>query len=140
MRLSSRHRLIIEEVERDGYVWLSHLPINAQMRFRNMTRGGYDGFTKIEGLTFLTKRVAESIVDGTKSEGKKRLTLPMQVRKLESQLIELEAELYRLKGVGKRHEELKFSANKGLDDPEITGLPQVETNLKNQSRKVFETS
>ena len=131
MRLSNRHRTMIEEVERDGYVWLSHLPINAQMRFRYMTRTGYDGFLKIEGLTFLTKRVAESISDGTKDRGKKRLNLSLQVKKLEQHLIELEAEVYRLKGVGKKHEELKFSANRGLDNLEITGLPSGEPPIKN---------
>lgn len=110
MRLSDRHRRIVEEMESDGYVWLSHMSVNAQMRFRNKTRKGFKGFVKIEGLTFLTKRVADTISSGTsKNRAEKRLSYREQIALMEERLVELEAELYRLKGVGARHEEFKFS-------------------------------
>ena len=100
MRLSDRHLKIIKEVESDGYVWLSHLSKNAQYRFRYKTAKGFKGYYKIEGLTFLTKRVANMLELGVSGEGRKKLTVTQQLAILEKQLYELEKELYQLKGVG----------------------------------------
>lgn len=112
MRLSDRHRRIVEEMEADGYVWLSHLSVNAQMRFRNKTRKGFKGFLKVEGLTFMTSRVAEMIENGCKpKEAQRRLTYREQIAIMEKRLVELEAEVYRLKGVGAKHEIMRYRAD-----------------------------
>lgn len=111
MRLSERHRYVIEEMEKDGYVWLSHLSVNAQMRFRNKTKKGFDGYIKVEGLTFLTRRVADAISCGTKKPNEPRLTYKQQVEVLERKLVELEKELYQLKGVGARKEKVRFDTD-----------------------------
>lgn len=115
MRLSDKHKVIVDQMERDGYVWLSHLAVTAQMRFRSKVKKGFRGFIVIENLTFLTKRVAESISAGTNAKGT-RLTLGQQVEMLENQLVELEFENYRLKGVGPRQEKFKF-ATEEIDTP-----------------------
>lgn len=108
MRLSERKKYIIDEMEKDGYVWLSHLNVNAQMRFRNKTKIGFKGYIKVEGLTFLTRRVADSLTLGTKERDRKRLTYKEQIEWLENQLIDLEKELYQLKGTGARKEQVRF--------------------------------
>ena len=102
MRLSNKHSAIIQEMEANKYVWLSHLTPNAVMRFRYKTRHGFKGYIKVEGLTFLTKRVAEMIEAGSTSPGKRRLTVKEQLILLERQLAELEQELYVAKGIGKK--------------------------------------
>lgn len=102
MRLSEKHLSIIHEMEANKYIWLSHLSPNAIMRFRYKTQHGFKGYIKVEGLTFLTQRVAEMIEAGSKSTGKRRLTLKEQVVFLERQLAELEQELYVAKGLGKK--------------------------------------
>lgn len=102
MRLSDRHLKIIKEVEADGYVWLSHLSKNAQYRFRYKTARGFKGYYKVEGLTFLTKRVANALELGASDGDRKKLTVTQQLAVLEKQLYELERELYQLKGVGIR--------------------------------------
>lgn len=101
MRLSEKHLKIVQEVESDGYVWLSHLSKQAIERFRWKTRKGFKGYFKIEGLTFLTKRVADMLSVGSKNGDKPRLTYKEQVKYLEDQLIQLENELYQARGVGK---------------------------------------
>lgn len=108
MRLSKEHFNIIEQMEASGYVWLSHLSPNGVMRFRYKTARGFKGFIKIEGLTFLTKRVAESIEIGSKTKDKGRMTYKDQVKYLEKQLVEVESELYTARGVGKRKMKSKF--------------------------------
>ena len=113
MRLSDRTKEIIEKMEKDGYVWLSHMPVNAQMRFRNRTKTGFKGFIKVEGLTFLTRRVADLFITGTKERDRKRLTFKEQIEWLENQLIELEKENYQLKGVGARKEQVRFDTDEG---------------------------
>ena len=113
MRLSDRARYIIKEMEADGYVWLSHMPVNAQMRFRNRTRVGFDGYIKVEGLTFLTRRVADLLISGTKERDRKKLTFKEQIVWLEKQLIELEKENYALKHKGFEDEELRFDTDEG---------------------------
>ena len=100
MRLSDKHKRVVEEMEASGYVWLSHLSTNAVMRFRYKTAQGFKGFIKVEGLTFLTKRVAEAIEYGSKGKNEKRMTYKEQVKMLEKQLVETERELYTAKGVG----------------------------------------
>ena len=102
MRLSDKHLKIIEEVESDGYVWLSHLSKNAIERFRYKTKHGFSGYMKIEGLTFLTKRVAESIARGCRDGSRRRLTYKEQNELLEKDLVALERELYQAKKVGER--------------------------------------
>lgn len=106
MRLSSEHRRIVKVMESSGYVWLTHLTPNAQMRFRNKTRAGFDGYIKIKGLTFFTKRVANYLEKSTSAPGRKRLTYKEQVAFLEKELIALEKENYQLKGyILKNYEE-----------------------------------
>ena len=90
MRLSQKHRDKIAEMEAKGYVWLSHMNINAQMRFRNRTRKGFRGYVKELGLTFLPAEVAEAISVGVKRKGKPRLTLTQQVEYLQDKLAERE--------------------------------------------------
>lgn len=90
MRLSSKHRKKIAEMEASGYVWLSHMPVNAQMRFRNRTRAGFTGFIKEDGLTFLTREVARAIEIGTKRKNAPKMTLTEQVKYLTSRLAERE--------------------------------------------------
>ncbi len=124
MRLSDRHRTIVEQMEKDGYVWLSHLPVTAQMRFRSKVKKGFKGFVIIENLTFLTKRVADFIVKGTIANNGVRLTLSDQVRLLEDQLVELESELYRQRGVGPRQEKFKF-ATEDPDTPTTNTTEEV---------------
>lgn len=96
MRLGEKHYKIIAEMREGGYVWLSDLSKNAIMRFRNKTRTGFKGYIKVEGLTFLTKRVADSISRGSK-DSKPRLNLREQNKMLEEDLIELERRLYKCK-------------------------------------------
>lgn len=108
MRLSSRHREIIEKVEADGYVWLSHLSVNAQMRFRNKVKKGFKGFMKVEQLTFLTPRVADMIRRGAMEKDAPRLSKKDQFEFLEEELVKLEKELFLLKGVGSRKEQVRF--------------------------------
>lgn len=109
MNLSDKHRKIIDRMEADGYIWLSHMNINAQQRFRNMTRKGFKGYVKIggegtkSGLTFLTKSVANVISFGSASNAKplrKFEQLELAIQKI----ADLEAEIYRLKGVGAKAE------------------------------------
>ena len=97
MRISKRHRAIIEVMEANGYVWLSNLPANAIMRFRYRTRKGFKGFIKIAGLTFLTKRVADIMTLATTNKNAPRLSLREQNQLLEQQLVELESENYALR-------------------------------------------
>lgn len=108
MRLSNKHLEIIKQMEASGYVWLSHLSANGIARFRYKVARGFKGYLKIEGLTFLTKRVAMSVDIGSKSEGKTRLTYKEQVRFLEKQLVEVENELYTARGVGKKKMKSKY--------------------------------
>lgn len=110
MRLSDRHKQIVQEMESDGYVWLSHMPANAIMRFRNKTRTGFTGFIKIEGLTFLTKRVANQISRGCKGIDRRRLTYKEQVLLLEKDLVQLEKELYQTKGIGARKVKRRYKS------------------------------
>lgn len=90
MRLSQKHREKIKEMEAKGYVWLSHMDINAQMRFRNRTRKGFKGYVKELGLTFLPAEVAEAISIGVKRKDKPKLTLTQQVYYLQDKLAERE--------------------------------------------------
>lgn len=115
MRLSDKHRAIVAEMERDGYVWLSHLAVTAQMRFRAKVKKGFKGYIVIDNLTFLTRRVADAIVVGTVANGGERLTLGQQVQWLEERLVELEAENYRLRGVGPKQELFRFK----VEEPEL---------------------
>jgi len=94
MRLSEKHYKTISEMKAKDYVWLSDLSKNAIMRFRNKTRNGFNGYVKVNGLTFLTRRVADSISRGAK-DSKPRLTLKQQNVMLENDLIELERRLYK---------------------------------------------
>lgn len=109
MRIGPRNRAIIEGMERAGYVWLTHLGRNAQMRFRNRTRTGFDCFIKINGLTFLTKRIAAMMEKGTKTEDEKRMTYKEQVLELEKELYEMELDLYDALGVGVQAQLFKYS-------------------------------
>lgn len=86
MRLSSKHRKKIAEMEASGYVWLSHMNVNAQMRFRNRTRKGFSGFIKEDGLTFLTREVARAFEIGTKRKSGPKMTLTEQVHFLTTRL------------------------------------------------------
>lgn len=90
MRLSKMHRQKIAEMESKGYVWLSHMNRNAQMRFRNKTRKGFKGFVKEMGLTFLPAEVAEAITIGTKRKEGPKYTLTQQVEYLTAKLAERE--------------------------------------------------
>lgn len=98
MRLSKRHYKIIDVMKKGGYIWLSDLHINAQMRFRNRTRKGFDNFLKVEGLTFLTKELAESFSVGVKQGSRPRLTLTRQVERLQDKVASLERENQILRG------------------------------------------
>lgn len=91
MRLSEEHRKKIEEMELKGYVWLSHMHVNAQMRFRNRTRAGFKGYVKVMGLTFLAAEVAKAITLGTKNGKEPKMTLTQQVEYLQDKLAEREA-------------------------------------------------
>lgn len=106
MRLSNKTRAVIEQMEKQGYIWLSHLDTNSQMRFRNLTRKGFDKFIKVagpgkNGLTFLTKEVADFVVCGGASQGKRKTAfeqiscLKEQVAKLEAENESLRAQLLR---------------------------------------------
>lgn len=90
MRLSEKHRQKIVEMESKGYVWLSNMNRNAQMRFRNRTRKGFKGFVKEMGLTFLPAEVAEAITIGTKRKEGPKYTLTQQVNYLTNKLAERE--------------------------------------------------
>lgn len=100
MRLSDKHRDIIREMRHSGYVWLSDLSKNAVMRFRNRTRAGFSSYFKLEGLTFMTRRLAAALERGVKRPGARRLTLKEQLQLLEKELFDAEKELYGLKGEG----------------------------------------
>lgn len=100
MRLNDKTRNAIKEMEDQGYVWLSHLDTNTQMRFRNMTRKGFDKYVKIagpgkNGLTFLTKEVAEAIKCGANKDGK-RMTMFEQVRYFKDRVAVLEKRIEEL--------------------------------------------
>lgn len=116
MRLSEGHYEIIKEMKKAGYVWLSDMHVNAQMRFRNRTRKGFDKFVKVEGLTFLTKDVAEALSVGVKRGSKKRLTLTEQVERLTEKVAKLELE----------NKILKEKAPKDILDALPTQLNYVE--------------
>lgn len=104
MRLSKFHLKVIEEMKDKGYVWLSNMHVNAQMRFRNKTRKGFDKYIKEAGLTFLTKEVAKAFELGTKKENKPRLTLVEQVDYLINKLADREAYIKQLEGkLGAEH-------------------------------------
>ena len=107
MRIGKQKETIIEGMKADGYVWLSDLSKNAVMRFRNWVRSGFSSYVKIDGLTFLTKKVAESLSEGTKSD-KRRLTLKEQNAKLVDEVYELERELYEERGVGPEQQRRKY--------------------------------
>lgn len=98
MRLSKEHRDKIIEMESKGYVWLSNMDINAQMRFRNRTRKGFRGYIKELGLTFLPAEVAEAISIGVKRKDKPKLTLTQQVEYLQDKLAERELYIKELEG------------------------------------------
>lgn len=98
MRLSQKHRDKIVEMEEKGYVWLSHMDINAQMRFRNRTRKGFSSYIKELGLTFLPAEVAEAISVGVKRKDKPKLTLTQQVNYLQDKLAERELYIKALEG------------------------------------------
>lgn len=108
MRIGKRHKQIIKQMECDGYIWLSHLHINAQMRFRNRRRAGFEHYFKLEGLVFLTKRIAEALSRGCKTPDTPRLTFKEQIVELENELIELEKEVYDLRGVGEAAQTRRF--------------------------------
>lgn len=90
MRLSQAHRDKIKEMESKGYVWLSNMHVNAQMRFRNRTRAGFKGFVKVMNLTFLPKEIAEAISLGTSTPSKPKMTLTEQINYLQDKLAERE--------------------------------------------------
>lgn len=101
MRISDKTRQVIDKMEAEGYLWLSHLDVNTQMRFRNMTRKGFDKFIKVEGpgkkgLTFLTKEVVDIIQFGATASGK-RATAYEQLDYAKKRIAELEAENASLK-------------------------------------------
>ena len=98
MRLSQKHRDKIVEMEEKGFVWLSNMDINAQMRFRNRTRKGFKGYVKELGLTFLPAEVAEAISVGVKRKHKSKLTLTQQVNYLQDKLAERELYIKELEG------------------------------------------
>ena len=116
MRLSKEHYRVINEMEAAGYVWLSNLSANAIMRFRYKTQHGFKGFIKVNGLTFLTKRVARIMEAGSKAFGRRRLTFKEQIILLERQLAEVEQQLYVAKGVGKKKMKAKLEdEGSGID-------------------------
>ncbi len=101
MRLTDKTRKVIDAMEAKGYVWLSHLDMNTQMRFRNLTRRGFDNFIKVEGpgkngLTFLTKEVVDIIKCGENKNGK-RATMFEQLQIAKNRIAELEKENAELK-------------------------------------------
>lgn len=96
MRLSEKHHQAIAEMESKGYVWLSNMDVNAQMRFRNRTRAGFTGYTKVLGLTFLAKEVADAIAIGTKRKTGPKYTLTQQVEYLQDRLADREAYVKQL--------------------------------------------
>nr|DAH56618.1 MAG TPA: hypothetical protein [Caudoviricetes sp.] len=103
MRLSDKSKETIKEMEAKGYVWLSHLDVNTQMRFRNMTRKGFDKYVKIDGpgksgLTFLTKEVADIIQCGASKDGR-RATVYEQLEFAKNRIAELESKVSYLEGV-----------------------------------------
>ena len=98
MRLSKAHRQKIVDMEAKGFVWLSNMNINAQMRFRNRTRKGFRGYVKEMGLTFLPAEVAEAISVGVKRKDKPKLTLTQQVKYLQDKLAERELYIKELEG------------------------------------------
>lgn len=98
MRLSQKHRDKIAMMEEKGFVWLSNMDINAQMRFRNRTRKGFRGYIKELGLTFLPAEVAEAISVGVKRKDKPKLTLTQQVEYLQDKLAERELYIKELEG------------------------------------------
>ncbi len=96
MRLTDKTRALIDSMEKKGYVWLSHLDINTQMRFRNMTKKGFNEYVKVSGpgkngLTFLTKEVADIVKCGGNKNGK-RTSMFDQLRVCKKRIAELEAE------------------------------------------------
>ena len=99
MRLSQAHRDKIVEMENNGYVWLSNMHVNAQMRFRNRTRKGFKGFVKEMGLTFLPEEVAKAISIGAKKKNKPRYTLTQQVEYLQDKLAERELYIKELEAM-----------------------------------------
>lgn len=98
MKLSKRKINIIELMEQHNYTWLTHLSKNAVMRFRNARRRGFTNYAEVEGLIFLTKRVAEALTSGTRNPNQPRLTVGKQVEKLQAELAKLEQELYKARG------------------------------------------
>lgn len=92
MRLSKQHLSLIERMEGKGYVWLSHLTTRAQMRFRDRTRRGYSNFIKKNGLTFLTKEVAEFLESTSRERGQPRVKVTEKLQLAEDKLYQLSAE------------------------------------------------
>lgn len=99
MRLSAAHKTIITQMESEGYVWLSHMPVNAQMRFRNRTRAGFKQYVKREGLTFLTHEVADLLSMGTKRASKPRIPCNEQLDIAMRKLHELSLRNMRLEAI-----------------------------------------
>lgn len=98
MKLSKQRLELIKLMEEHRYTWLTHLPRNAIMRFRNARRRGFTGYQNVQGLIFLTQRVARTLTSGTRQPGKPRLTVRQQVEQLQLELAELEHELYKAQG------------------------------------------
>ena len=86
MRLSEKHRQVLESREAEGYVWLSHLTLRAQMRFRDRRKRGFSKFVKEDGLTFLTKEVAEYLETTSRPVKEPRIKMSEQVNTLEGEL------------------------------------------------------
>lgn len=101
MRISKEIENKIKGMEDKGYVWLSHLDINAQVRFRNMVKYGFKDFVKVSGvgkngLTFLTKEVADMLTVAA-NKGGKRMTAYEQLREYKQRIATLERENKQLK-------------------------------------------
>ena len=88
MRLSKKHLEVISAKEAEGFVWLSHLTPKAQMRFRDRTKRGYDKFVKVEGLTFLTKEVADFLESTSRKVTEPRMKVSEQLKVAERKLAE----------------------------------------------------
>lgn len=96
MRISEKSKQVIIDMEAKGYVWLSHLDVNSQMRFRNLTRAGFTNFIKLEGqgktgLTFISPEIVEILKSGETRNGK-RASAYIQLAEAKKRIAVLEKE------------------------------------------------
>ena len=92
MRLSSSHISLIEKLENEGYVWLSHLTPRAQMRFRDRVKRGFNKFEKVQGLTFLTNNVAKFLETTSVKTSQPRVKVSQKLALAEQELFRLSSE------------------------------------------------